>query len=102
MAPDNIVLPLESGDAPVSVRGAVRAAADDRQPVQIHVSSLPGLDGDAEDLLREMGTDAAWPEIVRKVTGREVVSVLQNARRANRTNPRRHGRRAADRARAAP
>lgn len=86
VAPDNIALPLESGDAMVWVRRAVYVAADDRQPVQIHVSWLPGLDDGAESLLREVREESPWPEAVRHVTGRDVVSVLQNMR-ARGANP---------------
>ena len=86
VAPDNIALPLESGDSPVWVRRAVYAAADDRQPVQIHVSWLPGLDNNAGDLLQEINAEVPWPEAVQKVTGREVISVLQNVR-ARGANP---------------
>jgi DNA-binding GntR family transcriptional regulator len=54
--------------------------------VQIHVSWLPRLGDGAGELLRETGPDVAWPEAVRKVTGREPVSVLQNVR-ARGANP---------------
>ena len=86
VAPDNIALPLESGDSPVWVRRAVYVATDDRQPVQIHVSWLPGLDNNAGDLLQEINAEVPWPEAVQKVTGREVISVLQNVR-ARGANP---------------
>src|SRR5690349_13848363 len=42
-APDNIALPLECGAETVWVRRAVYLAVADRQPIQIHVSWLPGL-----------------------------------------------------------
>src|SRR5712691_232193 len=41
--PDNIALPLETADTSVWVRRAVYIAADDRQPIQAHVSWLAGL-----------------------------------------------------------
>ena len=86
VAPDNIALPLESGDSRVWVRRAVYVAADDRQPVQIHVGWLPGLGEQAESLLRELPGENPWPEAVRQVTGRDVVSVQQNVR-ARGANP---------------
>ena len=67
--PDNIALPLESGDRPVWVRRAVWAAAD-RQPVQIHVSWIPGLPDDAGDAIRDADPAAAWPQAVQQLTGR--------------------------------
>jgi DNA-binding GntR family transcriptional regulator len=86
IAPDNIALPLESGDATVWVRRAVHCAADDRQPIQIHVSWLPGLGDSAEELLRGTDPGISWPEAVQHITGREVCTVLQNVR-ARGTNP---------------
>ncbi len=84
--PDNIALPLECGDALVWVRRAVYVAADDREPVHIHVSWLPGLGDQAGELLRETDAKVPWPEVVQQVTGREVDSVLQNVR-ARGANP---------------
>ncbi len=86
VAPDNIALPLESGDAMVWVRRAVHCAADDRQPIQIHVSWLPGLGHGAQDLLRGIDPDIPWPDAVLQITGRQVATVLQNVR-ARATNP---------------
>ena len=86
VAPDNIALPLESGDAMVWVRRAVHRATDDRRPIQIHVSWLPGLGGGAQELLRGIDPSIPWPEAVQQVTGHEVASVLQNVR-ARGTNP---------------
>jgi GntR family transcriptional regulator len=83
--PDNIALPLESGDRPVWVRRAVWAAAD-RQTVQIHVSWIPGLPADAEDAIRAADPAAAWPQAVQKLTGRTVTAVVQYTR-ARRANP---------------
>lgn len=80
IAPDNIALPLESGDAMVWVRRAVHCAADDRQPIQIHVSWLPALGNAGDILLRKVPEEMPWPDAVRKVTGRGTVSVLQNVR----------------------
>jgi GntR family transcriptional regulator len=85
-APDNIALPLESGDATVWVRRTVWVAADDRQPAQIHVSWLPGLGDDAGQALRDLSPDVLWPEAVRQATGREPAAVLQNVR-ARGANP---------------
>ena len=84
--PDNIALPLESGDSPVWVRRAVYIAADDREPVHIHVSWLPGLGGAAGDVLRGIKAEIAWPEAVQQVTGCQIASVLQNVR-ARGANP---------------
>ena len=83
--PDNIALPLESGDRPVWVRRAVWAAAD-RQPVQIHVSWIPGLPDDAGDAIRDADPAAAWPQAVQKITGRRITAVVQHTR-ARRANP---------------
>jgi GntR family transcriptional regulator len=85
-APDNIALPLESGADPVWVRRAVYIAAADRQPIQIHVSWLPGLGEDAGEALRRPGLGARWPELVQQVTGRVIATVLQNTR-ARGANP---------------
>jgi GntR family transcriptional regulator len=85
-APDNIALPLECGADPVWVRRAVYAAAADRQPVQIHVSWLPGLGAAAGAALRDVDPGAAWPEAVQQVTGRAIAAVRQNTR-ARGANP---------------
>ena len=85
--PDNIALPLETGDAgPVWVRRAVYTATADRQPIQIHISWLPGLGAGAEAALRGIPGDTVWPEAVQRVTGRAIASVLQNTR-ARGANP---------------
>jgi DNA-binding GntR family transcriptional regulator len=85
--PDNIALPLETGEAaPVWVRRAVYTAIADRQPIQIHVSWLPGLGGEAEAALRAIAPDDWWPDAVQGVTGRTIASVLQNTR-ARGANP---------------
>ena len=85
--PDNIALPLETGaDALVWVHRAVFVAADDRQPVQIHVSWITGLGDDAEAKMREGEPGTSWPEAVQRVTGRKIVTVLQNTR-ARGANP---------------
>lgn len=83
--PDNIALPLEAGAEPVWVWRAVYRAAGDSQAVQIHVSWITGLPDTAGDLIRGADPDAPWPEAVREITGREVVTVRQHvrARRAN-------------------
>lgn len=53
--PDNIALPLETGTpSSVWVRRAVCIAAQDRQPIQIHVSWLPGLPPAAARQLRRI------------------------------------------------
>lgn len=84
--PDNIALPLESGADPVWVRRAIYTAAADRQPVQIHVSWLPGLGNDDAAMLRGLDPGIPWPAAVQKVTGRTIASVLQNTR-ARGANP---------------
>jgi DNA-binding GntR family transcriptional regulator len=85
--PDNIALPLETGShTAVWVRRAVSAAAADRQPMQIHVSWLPGLADDAAAALRGVRADAAWPAAVAEVTGRTVATVVQHTR-ARGANP---------------
>ncbi|HVB43031.1 MAG TPA: GntR family transcriptional regulator [Streptosporangiaceae bacterium] len=86
VAPDNIALPLECGADPVWVRRAVYIAAADRQPVQIHVSWLPGLDGDAGAVLCGLEPGVWWPQAVQQVTGRVIATVLQNTR-ARGANP---------------
>jgi DNA-binding GntR family transcriptional regulator len=84
--PDNIALPLEAGEKPVWVRRAVYAAAEDRQPIQIHVSWITGLTGAAEDAIRGIALGTPWPEAVGEITGRPVAAVQQNTR-ARRANP---------------
>jgi GntR family transcriptional regulator len=85
--PDNIALPLEAdADEPVWVRRAVSIAADDRQPIQIHVSWITGLTGNAEDALREVDPAIPWPEAVQQITGRTIATILQNTR-ARAANP---------------
>jgi GntR family transcriptional regulator len=85
-APDNIALPLESGTDPVWVRRAVHLAAADRQPIQIHVSWLPGLGEQAVERLCGLDPGVVWPEAVQQVTGRLIASVQQNTR-ARGANP---------------
>jgi DNA-binding GntR family transcriptional regulator len=85
-APDNIALPLESGTDPVWTRRAVYVAAADRQPIQIHVSWLPGLGDDAAAALRGLDPALSWPEAVQQVTARIIVAVRQNTR-ARGANP---------------
>src|ERR1017187_2653652 len=85
--PDNIALPLETGaDTSVWVRRTVYIAADDRQPIQIHVSWLPGLTDAAENSLRDVDQRTPWPEAVQEITGRTIATVLQHTR-ARRANP---------------
>jgi DNA-binding GntR family transcriptional regulator len=85
--PDNIALPLETGsEMLVWVRRAVLIAADDRQPIQIHVSWITGLSGQAEPALLEARQDIPWPEAVQEITGRTITSVVQHTR-ARRSNP---------------
>jgi DNA-binding GntR family transcriptional regulator len=84
--PDNIALPLECGAEMVWVRRAVYLAAADQQPIQIHVSWLPGLTGKAVKQLRGLDPGVMWPEAVQQVTGRAIASVLQNTR-ARGANP---------------
>jgi len=84
--PDNIALPLETADPQVRVRRAVYIAADDRQPVQIHVSWLPGLTAAAAGALRQVDQDASWPEAVQNITGRAICAVRQLTRARN-ANP---------------
>ena len=86
VAPDNIALPLECGADVVWVRRAVYRATADRQPVQIHVSWLPGLGTGAEQALHGLDAAASWPQVVQQVTGRAITSVLQNTR-ARGANP---------------
>jgi len=85
-APDNIALPLESGADSVWVRRTVCIAAADRQPIQIHVSWLPGLGQDAEAALRGLDPAVSWPQAVQQVTGRTIATVRQNTR-ARGANP---------------
>jgi GntR family transcriptional regulator len=84
--PDNIALPLEADETPVWVRRAVWIAADDRQPIQIHVAWITGLTAAAEDSIRSVDPHASWPEAVQDLTGRTVATILQNTR-ARRANP---------------
>lgn len=84
--PDNIALPLETSAEWVWVRRAVYHAADDQQPVQIHVSWLPDLAGAAEESIRAVDQDAFWPEAVQRITGRRIETVRQLSR-ARRANP---------------
>jgi len=85
--PDNIALPLETGShATVWVRRAVCTAVADRQPMQIHVSWLPGLGDDAAESLRGAADGAPWPAAVAQITGRTVASVVQHTR-ARAANP---------------
>ena len=85
--PDNIALPLETGaDVLVWVRRAVYIASADRQPMQIHVSWIPGLPADAESELRAIAADTPWPTAVQKVTGRTIATVVQHTR-ARGANP---------------
>ena len=85
--PDNIALPLETGaDPSVWVRRAVYIAADDRQPIQIHVSWITGLTDAAAGALSDVDPRASWPDAVQKVTGRTIATVLQHTR-SRRANP---------------
>jgi DNA-binding GntR family transcriptional regulator len=84
--PDNIALPLEADETPVWVRRAVYIAAEDRQPIQIHVSWITGLTDAAENTIRSIDPHAPWPEAVQKITGRTITAVQQNTR-ARRANP---------------
>ncbi len=85
--PDNIALPLETGSEKlVWVRRAVLIAADDRQPIQIHVSWLAGLTDAAEGALRDADPSIPWPQAVQQITGRTIATVLQHTR-ARRANP---------------
>lgn len=85
-APDNIALPLASGADLVWVRRAVHLAAADRQPVQVHVSWLPGLGDDAGAALKGLDPGLSWPQAVQQVTGRVIATVQQNIR-ARGANP---------------
>ncbi len=84
-APDNIALPLESGDTPVWVRRAVWAAIADLQPVQIHVSWISRLPAAAGDAIRDIDPVTPWPKAVQQLSGRTITTVVQHtrARRAN-------------------
>ena len=84
--PDNIALPLETADSPMWVWRAVYIAAEDRQPIQIHVSWITSLGADAESALRAVDVATPWPAAVQQVTGRAVATVLQHTR-ARRANP---------------
>ena len=81
--PDNIALPLETADPQVWVRRAVYIAADDRQPIQIHVSWLPGLTDAAASILHETDRPGSWPEAVQAITGRTIRAVRQLTRARN-------------------
>jgi DNA-binding GntR family transcriptional regulator len=84
--PDNIALPLETADTSVWVRRAVYIAAGDRQPIQIHVSWLPGLTDAALRRLNDSDPDTPWPQAVHQITGQTIATVLQHTR-ARRANP---------------
>jgi DNA-binding GntR family transcriptional regulator len=85
--PDNIALPLEAdAEELVWVRRAVSIAADDRQPIQIHVSWITGLTANPEGALRDLDPASPWPEAVQQITGRPIASILQNTR-ARAANP---------------
>jgi DNA-binding GntR family transcriptional regulator len=86
IAPDNIALPLASGADLVWVRRAVYLATADHQPVQVHVSWLPGLGSDTADALRGLNPVLPWPQAVQEVTGRVITAVQQNTR-ARGANP---------------
>jgi DNA-binding GntR family transcriptional regulator len=87
LAPDNIALPLQTeADVPVWVRRAVYRAADDLQPVQIHVSWINGLGDDAEAVIRAADPAVPWPEVVAAITRRDIVAISQHVR-ARRSNP---------------
>ena len=86
-APDNIALPLESGDTLVWVRRAVWAATADRQPVQVHVSWITGLPASSGgDSIRDCDPALPWPQAVQQLTGRAITAVVQHTR-ARRANP---------------
>src|SRR5712692_5892897 len=77
--PDNIALPLETGsETLVWVRRAVLIAADDRQPIQIHVSWITGLTDAAEAAILNADQNIPWPEAVQQLSGRTIASVLQH------------------------
>jgi GntR family transcriptional regulator len=84
--PDNIALPLETGDPQVWVRRAVYIATDDRQAIQIHVSWLPGITDAAADVLREADQQVSWPQAVEATTGR-TISTIRQLTRARNANP---------------
>lgn len=86
VAPDNIALPLGSGDSLVWVRRAVFIATVDRRPAQIQVSWLPSLAADGEDRLRSIGQEVPWPQAVQEVTGQVIATVRQKTR-ARGANP---------------
>lgn len=86
VAPPNIALPLASGADQVWVRRAVFIAAADRQPVQIHVSWLPGLTTSSEDTLRAISPELLWPRAVQDITGR-IIATVQQKTRARGANP---------------
>lgn len=84
--PDNIALPLESGDTPVWVRRVVWAATADLQPIQIQVSWITGLAADGADAIRHVDPELPWPQAVQKLTGRAITAIVQHTR-ARRANP---------------
>ncbi len=85
--PDNIALPLESGShASVWVRRAIYVAAADREPMQIHVSWLPGLPNDAETALQNVPADQTWPTAVQDIRGSTIATIVQHTR-ARGANP---------------
>jgi hypothetical protein len=62
LPPDNIALPLEvESDTSVWVRRAVYVAVDDRQPIQIHVSWMAGLDDGKQAELQDVDPSSSWP-----------------------------------------
>jgi DNA-binding GntR family transcriptional regulator len=85
--PDNIALPLETAaDGVVWVRRAVSIAADDREPIQIHVSWITGLTAEAEGAIRDIDPSDPWPNSVQRITHRAIKTVLQHTR-ARSANP---------------
>lgn len=85
--PDNIALPLEtSADTQVWVRRAVSIAADDRQPIQVHVSWITCLTAEAAEGLHGIAPGTSWPDAVQEITGRTITAVLQHVR-ARGANP---------------
>lgn len=86
VAPDNIALPLGSGDGLVWVRRAVFIATADRRPAQIQVSWLPSLTAGGEDKLRGISQELPWPQAVQEITGQAIATVQQKTR-ARGANP---------------
>ena len=85
-APDNIALPLESGNELVWVRRASTSPPPTASPSRSTSAGCTGLGDDAGAALRGLDPGMSWPEAVQQVTGRTIATVQQNTR-ARGANP---------------